>query len=94
MTDAQALLYVVHHVFSPPKLPQADDQNSTNDHFLCELTYQSAVAYRVYLPIDQRSQWNSILRMLRNLLHSQKLTVQTVDQSISDMGVGGITVRF
>jgi hypothetical protein len=94
MTDAQALLYVVHHVFSPPKLPQADDYDATNDCFLCELTYQSAVAYQDYLPIGQRSQWDSILRMLKNLLHSQKLGVLTVDQSISNMRTGGITVRF
>jgi hypothetical protein len=93
------LLYTVHHVFLPPKLPQEHDQTVKNDKFLCDHICASIVAYtgKTGLPIPQCSKWDTILRMVQNLAQTQRfstLSSQTIQDQISHMCHGGTVILF
>jgi hypothetical protein len=83
------LLYAVHHVFLPPKLPQKNDQTVENDKFLCNHVCKSIVAYTGKI---QGSKWDQILRTVQNLAQTQEsssLSPQTIQDQIYRMHHGG-----
>ncbi|KIM42919.1 hypothetical protein M413DRAFT_409020 [Hebeloma cylindrosporum] len=71
-------LYILNHVFLPPKLPQADDHEANRDVVLCRLVYDSSKEFSTLLSQSQQAQWSSVIQMLKNLLES----TQVLDQNL------------
>ncbi|OHF02115.1 hypothetical protein CORC01_02694 [Colletotrichum orchidophilum] len=49
----QTSLYIIHHVFLPPQLPQADDFSPENESALLRFVRDSVVDFRNYVPSSQ-----------------------------------------
>jgi hypothetical protein len=64
------LLYVLNHVFLPPKLPQEDDYDPGHDFALCQLAYHASndFARFKFLSDFQKRKWKSVSRMVEGLL--------------------------
>ncbi|PPQ73450.1 hypothetical protein CVT26_010200 [Gymnopilus dilepis] len=87
----QDVLYMLNHVFLPPKLPQADDSKLEHDIALCEFSYRASVDFQGLLPEDQQQQWSSIVRMLEMLLESTiRLDRATLQQDILNLDEGDV----
>ncbi|KAF9470842.1 hypothetical protein BDN70DRAFT_642841, partial [Pholiota conissans] len=70
-TSVGDLHYILNHVFLPPKLPQSNDnetRNNTGDVALCKLAYEAAASFLEHLPIQQRTQWATVIKMLKSLV--------------------------
>ncbi|KAF9474197.1 hypothetical protein BDN70DRAFT_334295 [Pholiota conissans] len=70
-TSIEDLHYILNHVFLPPKLPQSNDNemlNKTGDLALCKLAYKAAASFPEHLPIQQRAQWATVIKMLKSLV--------------------------
>jgi hypothetical protein len=88
-----SLNYIIDHIFLPPKLPQNDDLNLTNEYKLCQLVHRFAKEYRDLLPTDQR--WNTLTQMLNVLCVSQESSTLSNDymqESLEKMQCGGKTM--
>ncbi|KIM42884.1 hypothetical protein M413DRAFT_10304 [Hebeloma cylindrosporum] len=75
MTNANAepvsiedLLYVLTHVFLPPKLPQEDDYDAGHEFALCRFAYNASLDFAPLLPAVQERNWSSVSRMIKMLL--------------------------
>ena len=58
MDELNTLLYILNHVFLPPKLPQKDDSGSNNDTSLCRFVCEAA---RKFTPQIQQNQMLGML---------------------------------
>jgi hypothetical protein len=69
------LLYVLNHVFLPPKLPQKDDNDTDTDRdvVLCHLVSSASREFATFLPQPQQKKWSIVTEMLKNLLESTGL---------------------
>ena len=68
------ILYALHHVFLPPKLPQKDDHAPYRDIALCRLVYDACREFPRVLPSqDQQGRWSTMVQMLKNLLQSTQV---------------------
>ncbi|KAF8154797.1 hypothetical protein B0H34DRAFT_799544 [Crassisporium funariophilum] len=66
--SAKDLLYILNHVFLPPKLPQEDDNDADHDIILCQAVCDASANFVPYLPECQQGQWSAVTRMVNNLL--------------------------
>jgi len=64
----QDLLYVLNHVFLPPKLPQEDDYDPGHDFALCRFAYDASREFSPLLSPVQQRQWSFVSRMIKRLL--------------------------
>ncbi|KAF8901480.1 hypothetical protein CPB84DRAFT_1815184 [Gymnopilus junonius] len=84
------LLYMLHHVFLPPKLPQQDDSDVERDIALCDLTHRTSLEFQRFLSDLQQQQWSSVSRMLQMLLQTTRNLDQGIlEKNILDLGEGG-----
>ena len=86
------ILYVVNHVFLPPKLPQKDDKdtNTDRDIVLCRLVSSASREFATFLPQPQQKRWSIVTEMLKNLLDSTgPLDKDVLVTKISHLGDGG-----
>ena len=68
------ILYVLHHVFLPPKLPQEEDHKPDRDVTLCRFVYDACREFDTVLPSqDQQGKWPTVVQMLKNLLQSTQV---------------------
>ena len=65
---ATNLLYVIHHVFLPPDLPQADDSNPLNDVALINVLLAALRAFEAICPSQERGKWKACVKMLEAML--------------------------
>ncbi|KAF8962069.1 hypothetical protein BDZ97DRAFT_1759482 [Flammula alnicola] len=66
------LIYVLNHVFLPPKLPQKDDNDTDHDVALCRFAYNASLEFAGFLSQCQQGQWSIVSRMLNNLLKTTR----------------------
>ncbi|TFK56544.1 hypothetical protein OE88DRAFT_1689641 [Heliocybe sulcata] len=61
------LLYIIHHIFLPPELPQQDDTDLESLRILCD-TVQSCIGlYQKALPPDERPRWRAMQKTMQQL---------------------------
>ncbi|KAK6584182.1 hypothetical protein PZA11_003912 [Diplocarpon coronariae] len=63
----EALEYMIHHVFLPPKLPGGDDYKSRKDTALLDTTIESLVRFKGHVNKKELIAVESVLDMLMNL---------------------------
>jgi hypothetical protein len=91
--DPEALQYLIHHVFLPPKLPQKSDTSSENDRALFE---QICAALKAF----EEAQWTgdscscvSTINMIDNMTESRSpigiLLEDQVDVQLGSMNDRG-----
>jgi hypothetical protein len=84
------ILYILNHVFLPPKLPQEDDTETDSDIALCHLVYQASREFVGFLSPPQQQQWSVVKTMLKALLKTtQVLDKDELAESISRLKEGG-----
>lgn len=88
--------YIVHHVFSPPHIPQEDDFSHPREHALAASVQAAAKVYRSRLSSEQSAAttWDALLRMLENIVvsHSVPALSRThVEASITSLEPGGLS---
>jgi hypothetical protein len=76
--SSEDLLYMLNHVFLPPKLPQADDTNRDRDIALCRLVHDASLEFAGFLSQPQQQQWSIVNKMLR----TQLKIAQVVDKDV------------
>ncbi|KAI6405712.1 hypothetical protein MCOR23_002529 [Pyricularia oryzae] len=59
------LLYLVNHVFLPPKLPSGDDESPKQKAIMLSTVYDALVDFQDSVPQDQRAVVESVTRMLQ-----------------------------
>ena len=67
------ILYILNHVFLPPKLPQEDDTKTDCDIALCRLVYDASVDFADFLSKPQQQQWSTVIQMLATLLKTTQV---------------------
>ncbi|PBL01428.1 hypothetical protein ARMGADRAFT_1059170 [Armillaria gallica] len=91
----EELLYIINHVFLPPKLPHADDRESANDIALCRVVLDSAKRFQASR--SNSDHWESIVKMLRKFKASQKhgaLPLAEVEEQLSEMADGDVLTYY
>jgi hypothetical protein len=84
------ILYALHHVFLPPKLPQKDDHEADRDVALCRLVYVASQKFATVLSQSQQVQWSTVIQMLKNLLESTRvLDHYVLTTNILRLKIGG-----
>jgi len=86
----EELLYILNHVFLPPKLPQEDDTKTGCDIALCYLVHQASREFAGFLSQHQQQRWSVVRKMLKTLLETtQALDKDELAQSILSLEDGG-----
>ncbi|KAJ7574854.1 hypothetical protein C8J56DRAFT_1172554 [Mycena floridula] len=70
MSQSDSLRYIVNHVFMPPKLPQGDDSDWSNDVALTQFIIKAARKYGQLHSVHPPG-WDEVLSMLENFLQTQ-----------------------
>lgn len=83
------ILYVLNHVFLPPKLPQEDDARPDYDIALCSLVYNASLEFSPILPESQRRQWNIVTQMLNMVLDTIPVLDTRMVEKIMHLNDGG-----
>ncbi|KAF8970976.1 hypothetical protein BDZ97DRAFT_1901937 [Flammula alnicola] len=87
------LLYMLNHVFLPPKLPQEDDTMAHRDVALCGFAYNASREFVRFLSQSQQQQWSSISKMLKTLLETTRdLDKDVLVKDILRLGDGEVLV--
>ncbi|TFK56543.1 hypothetical protein OE88DRAFT_1649890 [Heliocybe sulcata] len=66
------LMYMVHHIFLPPKLPQKDDTDSGNLYILCDTVRRCIGLYQNALAFDERQRWVAMEKAVELLALTQQ----------------------
>ncbi|KAF1968390.1 hypothetical protein BU23DRAFT_514913 [Bimuria novae-zelandiae CBS 107.79] len=72
-SSRDAVLYLIHHVFLPPKLPQRDDHNATHERALLETTTRALKNVQSQLLVSKPSwaeQFGTLAKTIDNLSSS------------------------
>jgi hypothetical protein len=92
-TAAYSLLYSINHIFLPPKLPQEDDADITEDLALTEECRAALESFVAHLPPEDHSKWASCRKMLSRMLEIRDpcgdMIVENVEMSLGQMTSGG-----
>jgi len=96
--EDKSLEYLITHIFCPLRLPEGDDNSLDNSLALSRAAYSAACAYAQHTSDSASTQWQCIVKMLRNLNHtvsSNSLDEALLESQIRSMKVGGTnTVQF
>lgn len=63
---SEKLRFTLNHVFMPPKLPQADEQDDYYDkeHYLCRVALESCKQFVGHLPAEDQPEGQRIVRAI------------------------------
>ena len=93
ITAAHRLLYIFNHVFFPPKLPQEDDADITEDLALTEECRAALESFVAYLPPEDHLKWEACVKMLSRMLQIRDpcgdILVEKVKMNLGQMTSGG-----
>lgn len=93
VTAAYSLLYGISHIFLPPKLPQEDDADITEDLVLTKECKAALESFVVHLPPEDHSKWASCAKMLSTMLEIRdpcgRIIVENFKMSLEQMTSGG-----
>src|SRR5271163_4884823 len=62
-----AIMYLIHHIFLPPKLPQEDDFDSEYEMILLDTTIDVLLKFKDCVTYDQNGVIDSVVAMVTNL---------------------------
>ncbi|KKZ67076.1 hypothetical protein EMCG_07247 [[Emmonsia] crescens] len=82
----EAIMYLIHHIFLPPKLPNEDDFDSDCETALINTTLEALVKFKDVVTYDQNSIIDSVISMVTNL--GTVRDSSSVDGSISEEELG------
>lgn len=79
----EAIMYCVHHVFLPPKLPHKDDFDWNHEEVLLGITLDALVKFKDGGTNEQISVIDSVILMVANLrkVHDSSGSVGVVSES-------------
>ncbi|KAK1708175.1 uncharacterized protein BDZ83DRAFT_768810 [Colletotrichum acutatum] len=79
----QTSVYIYHHVFLPPQLPQSDDFSPINESALLEFVHDSVAEFREYVPKSQTSSVNTAIGLMQAMarLHQPLGDTVAIDES-------------
>ncbi len=92
--DSNVLRSVVEHVFMPPKLPQAgQDEKAERESnvAICHALIEAARSFLQDVPYSQRPQWGHMIKMMESVRRAAKFPFETAElqRTLSNMTVGG-----
>ncbi|TVY81339.1 hypothetical protein LSUE1_G008843 [Lachnellula suecica] len=87
MSD-EALMYLVHHMFLPPKLPQKDDTNVTHQKMLFSTLTAALSQFIKLLPDDMKAVIERVLTMVHNSLAVHEFGSETILLQIHAQNAG------
>ncbi|KAI9803787.1 MAG: hypothetical protein M1825_001667 [Sarcosagium campestre] len=83
------LLYIFHHVFLPPKLPQKDDSDARKSEALLETLAGALRSYQDLIPDIEKPKWSPCINMVDDMLQMreplQKLSAKVLEDKVRDM---------
>ncbi|KDQ19885.1 hypothetical protein BOTBODRAFT_183913, partial [Botryobasidium botryosum FD-172 SS1] len=85
------LLYLIDHLFLPPKLPQKNESNVANERALCAFVQRCANQFLLQLPLAQRLVWSPSFRFLGplyELYHSNALPMAMLQDKLGQLAAG------
>ncbi|KAG7094406.1 hypothetical protein E1B28_008006 [Marasmius oreades] len=89
------LSYLIHHIFLPPKLPQSNDLSAKNEHDMCAVVHDAALAFgKNFFALEGGVRWVravGMLKSLRLLYDSESYTNEAMEQCIKAMTPGDVT---
>ncbi|KAH9980607.1 hypothetical protein BJV74DRAFT_898252 [Russula compacta] len=94
--DPDILRSVVYHVFMPPKLPQVDPGEQTEQKTnvaLCDNLIGAATDFIESLPASKRPLWMHIIKMME-LARRAPFVEADLQHTLSNMAIGGTFVFF
>ena len=62
-----AIMYLIHHIFLPPKLPHKDDFDFEYETILLDTTIDILLKFKGYITYDQSAIIDSVIAMVANL---------------------------
>jgi hypothetical protein len=62
-----AIMYLIHHIFLPPKLPHEDDFDSKYETILLDTTIDVLLKFKHCVTYDQNGIIDSVIAMVTNL---------------------------
>ena len=62
-----AIMYLIHHIFLPPKLPHKDDFDFEYETILLDTTIDILLKFKGYITYDQSAIIDSVIAMVSNL---------------------------
>jgi hypothetical protein len=75
-------MYMVHHMFLPPKLPQEDDSSEEYETAMVETTINALHDFKEYVTDDSNGTMDSIIGMVTTM---KSVGVETVhEKALSD----------
>ena len=80
------LLYILNHVFLPPKLPQNDVDG---DVILCSFAYKASHEFARFISQSQQKKWSIVSQMLKTLRTSEVLDKDALINNILGLKEGG-----
>ena len=62
-----AIMYLIYHIFLPPKLPRKDDFDLEYETILLDITIDILLKFKGYITYDQSAIIDSVIAMVANL---------------------------
>lgn len=88
-----SLLYIIRHIFLPPRLPQKDDHNFENDIALLKCLLDCIKDFEKSAPQECRGRWKACTTLVQSLLPAREtsgaLDAAKLQDSLVDMTSGG-----
>ena len=63
----RAIMYLIHHIFLPPKLPHEDDFDSDYETILLDTTIDNLLKFKDCVTYDQRGIIDSVIAVVTTL---------------------------
>jgi hypothetical protein len=85
MIQSQELLYIINHVFLPPKLPQKADGEDLEDVALlgeCERAWE---IFQSHFPLQDGPNWTGCSIMLKNMLELRDSSGVMIPGKVEEM---------
>ncbi|KAK2765376.1 hypothetical protein FQN54_008222 [Arachnomyces sp. PD_36] len=90
----KTLVYILNHVFLPPKLPQEDDENLEGSKALLEELLTALVEFRRFSAAQELTLWSACAKMVRNIDElrngSGGLSTERLGEALNRMTCGGM----
>lgn len=88
--SSEDLVYILNHVFIPPRLPQEDDHDDNHDIALCRVICDASQRFAGFLSQPQRGLWSTVDQMLQKVLRTTEVLGKDIlVDNILSLGDGG-----
>ncbi|KAG8928196.1 hypothetical protein FRC02_007250 [Tulasnella sp. 418] len=94
---SKSLLFIVNHVFMPPKLPQEDDLDEHNERDLCGNVCGAAREFGDAIPPDEAHHWNPLSKFLKQFSSAHRaltLSENIIIRSLKNTSANDILAFF